>query len=139
MDERNAYTMDNINQIGQIQIADEVIAIIAGLSATEVEGVAGMSGNFAGGIAEILGKKNLTKGVKVEVGESEVSIDLSLVIKFGFKIPEVAAAVQSKVKNAVKTMTGLSVIEINLHITGVYFDKNKSNNVNGENEVLNHN
>lgn len=136
MDERNIYSMDNINQIGQIQIADEVIAIIAGLASTEVEGVAGMSGNFAGGIAEVLGKKNLAKGVKVEVGESEVSIDLSLVIKFGYKIPEVAAAVQSKVKNAIETMTGLSVIEINLHVTGVYLEKNKPSNIDGENEFF---
>lgn len=136
MDERNIYSMDNINQIGQIQIADEVIAIIAGLAATEVEGVAGMSGSFAGGIAEVLGKKNLSKGVKVEVGESEVSIDLSLVIKFGYKIPEVAATVQNKVKNAIETMTGLSVIEINLHVTGVYFEKNKSSNIDGENEFF---
>ncbi|NLM12246.1 MAG: Asp23/Gls24 family envelope stress response protein, partial [Epulopiscium sp.] len=114
--------------------ADEVIAIIAGLAATEVEGIAGMSGNFAGGIAEVLGKKNLSKGVKVEVGESEVSIDLSIVIKFGYKIPEVAANVQKKVKNAVETMTGLSVIEVNLNITGVHFEKNKPGNTDKENE-----
>ncbi|NLK20926.1 MAG: Asp23/Gls24 family envelope stress response protein [Epulopiscium sp.] len=136
MDERNVSSMDNINQIGQIQIADEVVAIIAGLAATEVEGVAGMSGNFTGGIAEVLGKKNLSKGVKVEVGEREVSIDLSLVIEFGFKIPEVALAVQKKVKAAIETMTGLSVIEINLHVTGVYFDKNKTSGKDGENEFF---
>lgn len=136
MDERNTYSMDDINQVGQIQIADEVIAIIAGLAATEVEGIAGMSGNFTGGIAEILGRKNLAKGVKVEVGESEVSIDLSVVIKFGYKIPEVASAVQKKVKNAIETMTGLSVIEINLHVTGVYVEKNKSGNIEQENEFF---
>ncbi len=136
MDERNVSSMAESNQIGQIQIADEVIAIIAGLAATEVEGIAGMAGSFTGGIAEILGKKNLSKGVKVEVGESEVSIDLFLVVKFGVKIPEVALAVQKKVKNAVETMTGLSVIEINLHITGVHFDKNKADNTNQEVEFF---
>lgn len=136
MDERNVSSMAESNQIGQIQIADGVIAIIAGLAATEVEGIAGMAGSFTGGIAEILGKKNLSKGVKVEVGESEVSIDLFLVVKFGVKIPEVALAVQKKVKNAVETMTGLSVIEINLHITGVHFDKNKADNTNQEAEFF---
>ncbi|HOA80012.1 MAG TPA: Asp23/Gls24 family envelope stress response protein [Defluviitaleaceae bacterium] len=136
MDERNVSSVSDINQIGQIQIADEVIAIIAGLAATEVEGIAGMAGTFTGGIAEILGKKNLSKGVKVEVGESEVSIDLFLVIKFGVKIPDVALAVQKKVKNAIETMTGLSVIEINLHITGVHFEKNKAENIKQENEFF---
>jgi uncharacterized alkaline shock family protein YloU len=136
MDERNSASMNNIEEIGQIQIADEVIAIIAGLAATEVEGLAGMTENFANGLAEILGRKNLAKGVKVKVMDQEVSIDLSVVIQFGHKVPEIATAVQKRVKNAVETMTGLSVAEVNLHITGVHFEKNKSSELDNENEFL---
>ncbi len=116
--------------IGKIQIADEVIAIIAGIAATEVEGVAGMSGNLSGDIVlEVLGKKNLSKGVKITVGQKEVSIDLNMVIKFGEKIPKVALEVQKRVQSAVETMTGLVVTDINLNITGIHFGKEKPNDV----------
>lgn len=110
-------------QVGQIQIAEEVIAIIASLAATEVEGIYGMSGNITGDIVEMLGKKNLAKGVKVEVGDNDVSIALYLIIRLGFKIPEIAEQVQQKVKNALETMTGLTVVEVNVHITGVHVEK----------------
>ncbi len=113
--------------IGKIQIADEVIAIIAGIEATNVEGIAGMSGNISGEIMEVLGRKNLSKGVKIAIEESSVSIELNVVINFGVKIPEVATEVQKKVKNAVETMTGLEVSQINLNIVGIHFGKNKSN------------
>lgn len=133
MSEVTPVSMEDIGQVGQIQIADEVIAIIAGIAATEVTGIAGMTGNFTGEIAEILGKKNLSKGVKVTVGEREVSVDLFVVIQFGIKIPEVAVAVQKRVKNAIETMTGLSVIEVNLNITGIHFEKDKTKEM-AENE-----
>ncbi len=136
MSETTTTSME-IEQVGQIQIADEVIAIIAGIAATEVDGIEGMSGNFTGGIAEILGKKNLSKGVKVTVGEREVSVDLFVVIKFGVTIPEVALTVQKRVKNAIETMTGLTVIEINVNITGVHFDKDKAKDTaDGEKEIF---
>lgn len=107
--------------IGAIRIADEVVAIIAGLAATEVQGVVGMSGGIAGGIVELLGRKNLSKGVKVEVGEKEAAVNLYIVVEFGVRIPEVALAIQERVKKAIETMTGLRVLEINVHVQGVSF------------------
>lgn len=107
--------------MGNIQIAPEVIEVIAGLAAIEVEGVAGMSGGFASGMAELLGRKNLSKGVKVEVGQKEAAIDVSIIIDYGHRIPEVAGDIQRNVKNAIETMTGLDVIEVNVHIHGVHF------------------
>ncbi|HHV56277.1 MAG TPA: Asp23/Gls24 family envelope stress response protein [Firmicutes bacterium] len=107
------------NDIGSVKIADEVVAIIAGLAATEVPGVAGMSGGLAGGIAEMLGRKNLTRGVKVEVGERQAAVDLFLIVDFGVKIPEVAWRVQENVKKAIESMTGLDVVEVNIHVQGV--------------------
>lgn len=112
-----------LEDYGTVKISEEVVAIIAGIAATDVPGVAGMSGGIAGGIAEILGRKNLSKGVKVEVGEKEAAIDLYIIVEFGARIPEVAWDIQDKVKNAVQSMTGLNVIEVNIHVQGVNFDK----------------
>lgn len=112
--------------IGSVRIADEVVSIIAGMAATEVDGIAGMSGGLVGGIAEILGKKNLAKGVKVEVGETEAAVDLYIIVKFGVRIPDVALNVQEKVKNAIESMTGLSVVEVNVHVQGVGFPENEA-------------
>ncbi|MBF8982659.1 Asp23/Gls24 family envelope stress response protein [Lutibacter sp. B2] len=111
-------------EYGQIKIADEVVGTIAGLAATEVAGVAGMSGGIAGGIAEMLGRKNLSTGVKVEVGEQETAIDLFVVVEYGVKIPDVAWQIQESVKKAIETMTGLNVIEVNIHVQGVNIEKN---------------
>ena len=112
------------NALGTIRIADEVVSIIAGLAATEVEGVAGMSGGIAGGIAEILGRKNFSKGVKVEVGEKEAAIDLYIIVKYGVRIPDIALSVQEAVKSAIENMTGLSTVEVNVHVQGVGFPEN---------------
>lgn len=114
-------------QYGQIKIADEVVGIIAGLAATEVKGVAGMSGGIAGGIAEALGRKNLSKGVKVEVGEKETAIDLYIIVEYGAKIPEVAWEIQESVKTTVENMTGLKVVEVNIHVQGVNIEKSQQN------------
>lgn len=111
----------NPNDIGTIKIADEVVGIIAGLAATEVEGVAGMSGGIAGGIADMLGRKNLSKGVKVEVGEKEAAVDLYVIMDYGVSIPDVAWKVQENVKKAIEGMTGLKVVEINVHVQGIKF------------------
>lgn len=113
--------MEEKQNLGSIKIANEVVAIIAGLAATEVEGVAGMSGGVAGGIAEMLGRKNLSKGVKVEVGEKETSIDLFVIVEYGSAIPDVAWRIQDNVKQAIEGMTGLEVVEINVHVQGVHF------------------
>lgn len=107
-----------------IKIADEVVAIVAGIAASDVPGVAGMSGGFAGGIAEILGKKNLAKGVKVTVGEKETSIDVNIIVEYGARIPDVAWEIQNRVKKSVETMTGLKVVQVNIHVQGVNIDKN---------------
>ncbi|MDK2880682.1 MAG: hypothetical protein PWQ99_457 [Clostridia bacterium] len=107
--------------LGAIRIANEVVAVIAGLAATEVEGLAGMSGGIAGGIAEMLGRKNLSRGVKVEVGEREAAVDLYVIVEFGVQIPEVAMRVQENVKQAIESMTGLKVVEVNVHVQGVSF------------------
>ncbi len=117
-------------EIGNVKISEEVVAIIAGVAAMDVPGVAGMSGGIAGGIAEILGRKNLSKGVKVEVGEKEAAIDLYIIVEYGCRIPDVSWDIQEKVKNAVETMTGLDVIEINIHVQGVNIEKeNKKDSV----------
>ncbi|BBB92914.1 alkaline shock protein 23 [Methylomusa anaerophila] len=109
------------NDVGSIRIADEVVGIIAGLAATEVPGVAGMSGGLVGGIAEMLGKKNLSKGVKVEVGEREAAVDLYIIVEYGVRIPDVALRVQENIKRAIESMTGLDVVEVNIHVQGVGF------------------
>ena len=114
------------DNMGSVRIADEVVSIIAGMAATEVDGIAGMSGGLVGGIAEILGKKNLAKGVKVEVGETEAAVDLYIIVKFGVRIPDVALNVQEKVKNAIESMTGLSVVEVNVHVQGVGFPETEA-------------
>jgi uncharacterized alkaline shock family protein YloU len=119
--EENVQHIENIAgpDVGSIKITDEVVAIIAGIAAIEVPGVASMSGGIAGGIAEALGRKNLTKGVKVEVGEKEAAIDLYIIIEYGCRIPDVAWNIQEKVKKSVETMTGLQVVEVNIHVQGV--------------------
>ena len=103
-----------------IQIADDVVAIIAGKAVSEVNGVAGMAGGFAGGISEVLsGKKNLSKGIKVDVKEKETTIDVSIIVEYGVRIPDVAFEIQNRVKKAVETMTGLNVSGVNVHVQGV--------------------
>ncbi len=107
---------------GRVVFADDVVATIAALAVAEVEGVASMSGGMVEGITEMLGKKSLTKGVKVEVGQEEAAVDISVSIKYGYKIKEVCEKIQLAVKNAVETMTGLKVIEINVFVQSVAFD-----------------
>lgn len=121
MEKRERVERTEHNETGSIRIADEVVGIIAGLAATEVTGVAGMSAGLVGGIAEMLGKKNLSKGVKVEVGEREAAVDLYIIVEYGVRIPDIALRVQENVKRAIETMTGLDVVEVNIHVQGVGF------------------
>jgi uncharacterized alkaline shock family protein YloU len=110
--------------MGIVKISDEVVGVIAGLATTEIKGVVGMSANLVGGITQILtGKKNLSKGVKVNVGESSATIDLFVVVEYGVKIPEVSKLIQENVKKTVETMTGLVVSAVNIHVQNVAIPK----------------
>ena len=104
---------------GGVKIADEVVKIIAGIAASEVAGVAGMSGGIVGGIAERLGRKNLSKGIKAEVGEKETAVEVSIIVDYGVRIPEVAFQVQQKVKEAIQNMAGLKVKGVIINVQGV--------------------
>ncbi len=116
LENEGEVTLENTN----IKIADDVIAVIAGSAASEVPGVASMAGGFAGGISEVFsGKKNLAKGIKVEAGEKETRIDVNIIVEYGVRIPDVAFEIQNRVKKAVEGMTGLKVVEVNVHIQGV--------------------
>ena len=112
-----------IEDNGNVNISDEVIAVIASLAASEVKGVAGMCGGFGGGIVELLGKKNLSKGVKLTVDEKNVVLELSVIAEYGAKIPAVAWELQEKVKNEVEAMTGLQVTAVNISVDGVNVPK----------------
>lgn len=118
-DERNIYTIQNDASKGEIKIADEVVAIIAALAATEVEGVASMAGNITNELIGKLGMKILSKGVKVDVLEGIVTVSLALNLKYNYSIVEVSARVQEKVKNAIENMTGLEVADVNIKVAGV--------------------
>ena len=122
------------NDVGTVKIANDVVATIAGLAAMEIEGVAGMSGGIVGGIAEMLGRKNLTKGVKVDVSEKETVIDVFIIVEYGFPIPKVARGVQTSVQAAVENMTGLKPLLVNIHVQGVNFPQSQPETVKGSEE-----
>ena len=122
---RSTHKLYEKEKIGEVQIADEVVAIIAGLAATEVEGVDSMGGNITNELVGKLGMKNLSKGVKVDVTEEHVSVDLSLNIRYGYNIPSVSEQVQEKVSTAIENMTGLTVLDVNVKIAGVNMDEGR--------------
>ena len=122
---RNTYTIYDDNTVGTVQIADEVVAIIAGLAATEVDGVASMAGNITNELVGKLGMKNLSRGVKVVVLEGVVSVRLALNIRYGYNIPETSQKVQEKVKSAIENMTGLEVADVNVSISDVVLEQSK--------------
>ncbi|MCI8281662.1 MAG: Asp23/Gls24 family envelope stress response protein [Lachnospiraceae bacterium] len=123
-EDRKAYMIKDDN-LGEVRIADEVVAIIAGLAATEVEGVSSMAGNITNELVSKLGMKNLSKGIKVEVSDGIVNVDVALNIAFGYAIPEVSAKVQERVKTAVENMTGLEVHSVDIRIAAVDMGKSK--------------
>ena len=109
-----------------IKISDDVVAVIAGVAVSEVQGVASMAGGFAGGISEVFsGKKNMAKGIKVDVTETTAKIDVKIIVEYGSRIPDVAFEIQNRVKKAVENMTGLKVEEVNVHVQGVNTDTAK--------------
>ena len=116
---RNTYKIHENGKIGEVQIADEVVAVIAGLAAKEVKGVAATSGTVSDELAGKFGKKNLSKGINVLVSPDSVSVDMALTLNYGYGIPDTAKQVQEKVKLAIENMTGLLVKEVNVRIAGV--------------------
>ena len=117
-DNRKTFKIKS-DQVGDVRIADEVVAIIAGLATTEVEGVSSMAGNITNEIVSKLGMKNLSKGIPVEGMENEVKVDVAINIAYGYSIPDVSAKVQDKVKSAIENMTGLTVAVVNVRIASV--------------------
>ena len=117
-DNRKTFKIKS-DQVGDVRVADEVVAIIAGLATTEVEGVSSMAGNITNEIVSKLGMKNLSKGILVEVMENEVKVDVAINISYGYSIPEMSSKVQDKVKTAIENMTGLNVAVVNVRIASV--------------------
>lgn len=121
---QTGYTLENGN-MGQVQIADEVVAIIAGLAATEVEGVASMAGNITNELVSKLGKKSLSKGIRVKVEDGIVNVNVALNIAYGYSVPKTCKKVQEKVKSAIENMTGLEVEKVDIQIANVSISKEK--------------
>ena len=119
----SGYKIHEKGMLGEVKIADEVIAIIAGLAATEVKGVAGMCGNITNELVSKLGMKNLSKGVRVIVEGSHVSVDLAIELDYGVSIAQISKKVQEKVKTAIENMTGLTIDEVNVRIPGVALEE----------------
>jgi len=115
--------MDSSLNLGKVKIHNEVVGIIAGVAAMEIKGVAGMSRGLVSGLAELLGKKDLDKGVKVQIKGKEAILVLNIIIQYGAKIPEVSYQIQENVKKTVEKMTGLTVIEVSVHIQGIEMSK----------------
>lgn len=120
---KNTYVLQEDENIGTVQIADEVVAIIASLAATEVEGVSSMAGNITNELMSKVGVKSLTKGVRVEVLEGNVTVDLAVTMEYGYNIPATCQKVQAKVKSAIENMTGLTCSDVNIRIAGVKMNK----------------
>ena len=137
--EENEVKQENVEEINEentgIKISNDVVAVIAGVAVSEVRGVASMQGGFAGGIGEVLsGKKNLAKGIKVEVENEKAKIDVNIIVEYGTRIPDVAFEIQNRVKKSVENMTGLKVTEVNVHVQGVSIETDKKQENNQEQE-----
>ena len=139
MEEERKEEIVDIQEIEEnnegIKISNDVVAVIAGVAVSEVRGVASMAGGFAGGISEVLsGKKNLSKGIKVDADEKEVKIDVNIIVEYGSRIPDVAFEIQNRVKKSVENMTGLKVAEVNVHVQGVKTEKDDEEEAENEKE-----
>ena len=121
--DKNALILKEDANIGSVQIADDVVAMIAYLAATEVDGVSAMAGNITNGLMSRVGVKNLTKGVKVDVHADKVKVDLTVTLEYGYNIPATSQMLQSKVKSAIENMTGLTCSDVNIRIAGVTIRK----------------
>ena len=144
MSEENKKNEDNKGEVVEleeeiksendgIQISNDVVAVIAGVAVSEVQGVAGMAGGFAGGISEVFsGKKNLAKGIKADIEDGKAKLDVNIIVEYGSRIPDVAFEIQNRVKKAVEGMTGLKVLDVNVHVQGVNTDSNNVEEVKTE-------
>ena len=117
--EQNTYVLQENDDLGTVKIADDVVAVIAGLAATEVKGVEAMAGNISNELMSKMGVKKLSKGVKVEVLDKRVKADLNLIVEYGYNIPAISQKVQEKEKSTIENMTGLEVTDVNIRIAGV--------------------
>ena len=127
MEQNQTVDLENYDDgLGKVEIAPEVIEVITGIAASEVEGIAQMRGNFASGVVEKLGKKNHGKGVKVEIGEDGIKIDVYCLVKFGVSIPKVAQEAQENIRQTLLNMTALEATEVNVHIVGIQFETAKA-------------
>lgn len=122
---RNTYALPGSTELGAVRIADDVVAVIAGLAATEVDGVSAMAGNITNELMSKVGMKNLAKGVRVEILGQRVKVAISLIVHYGYNIPTTCGKVQDKVKTTIENMTGLTVTDVNVRIAGVDMNKNK--------------
>lgn len=123
MEERNTIVLQEENTIGEVQIADDVVAMIASLATKEVEGVSSAAGNMTGELMNKVGIKNAKKSVKVDILQKNVTVDVALVVEYGYNIPAVCQKVQAKVKSTIENMTGLNVADVNIRIVGVNMQK----------------
>ncbi|MBN2852747.1 MAG: Asp23/Gls24 family envelope stress response protein [Clostridia bacterium] len=123
MSDQEIKNINSDDNLGQLKVTDEVIAIIAGLATVEVDGVFSMSGGLTGGIAEVLGIRNLSKGIKVDIKGEKVEVNIYIIAEFGARIPDVAWNIQEKVKKVVEKMTGMEIIEVNIHVQGINVPK----------------
>lgn len=123
--DNKAYTLQEDDTLGSVSIADDVVAIIAGLAATEVEGVSAMAGNISNELMSKVGYKSLTKGVKVDIEDGQVNVQMALTMDYGYNIPTTCSKVQEKVKTTIENMTGLEVADVSIRIAGVDMQKGK--------------
>ncbi len=124
-EERKSHVVYTKDEQGEVVIADEVVAIIADIAATEVDGVDSMDGGWSGEIISRMGIRDLSKGVKIEIEENHVSVSLNLSVKYGYSIPDVSKNVQDRVSQAIESMTGLNVLDVNIRISGVVTKDNE--------------
>lgn len=125
MENKNTHVLQDEENIGSVQIADDVVTMIAALAAKEVEGVAAMGGSMPGEIISKVSKKNVTKGVKVDILQKNVKVNLYVTVEYGYNIPAISQQIQGKVKSAIENMTGLQVTDVNIRIAGVIMPKSK--------------
>ena len=125
MEEHSSYILQEDESIGSVQIADDVVAMIASLATREVDGVSAMVGNMTGELMSRVGIRNLKRGVKVEILQKRVKVDIAVTVEYGYNIPATCQMVQGKVKAAIENMTGLEVTDVNIRIAGVNMQKSK--------------